>query len=139
MGFLSLVPSGVKLALLAALVTAAGLFYWHYTNVKAERDAALAQVGALQTAKAVQDETIKSLQDTVGAWKDQADKFQKTLDRMADAQVKATEEQRKLNTILGKHNLEVLSLAKPGLIENRINKGSNDIMKTLEAVTGGKP
>lgn len=130
---------GLKMALLAALVAAGGVFYWHYTNVKAERDAALAQVGALTAAKAVQDQTIVSLEKTVGEWKAQADRFQSTLDKLADAQVQATAEQRKLNDILGKHDLEALSLAKPGLIENRINAGSRSILLEFETATGGKP
>lgn len=131
--------AGLKIGLLVALVAAGGVFYWHYTTIKSERDAALAQVGALTAAKAVQDQTIASLEGAVDEWQAQAERFQATLDKLADAQVAATAEQRKLNDILGKHDLEALSLAKPGLIENRINAGSRNILLEFEKATGGTP
>jgi len=137
LGLLGMIPGGIKMALVAALVVAAGLFYWHYTTVKSERDAALTRVGQLQVAHEVQQATITGLEEAIGDWKAQADRFQKTLDAMADAQVEANSQARKLNDVLSKHDLAALSLAKPGLVERRINSGSADVLGLFESATAG--
>lgn len=133
-----LAPSGLKMALLAALAVAIAGAYWHYTTVKGERDAALAQVGALQVAHETQKATIATLEGAVDQWKEQAEKFQATLDALADAQVEANSQARKLNDVLGKHDLERLSEAKPALIERRINSGTADVFRMFESATGGR-
>jgi len=132
-----LVPSGVKMALLAGLVVAIAGAFWHYTIVKGERDAALAAVGALTVENAVQDETIVTLQGAVGEWQEQAERFQATLDQMATNQVAANKHARELNDVLSKHDLTRLSVAKPGLIRNRINRGTAGILGMFECATGG--
>lgn len=135
LGFL---PSGAKLALLGALVAAAGLLYWHYTNVVNARDAALAQVGALQVENQVQDQTINTLEGAVDRWSEHAKMLQETNEAMAKAQREASAEQRRLNDVLAKHDLEYLSLRKPGLIERRINSGTADILGMFERATSGR-
>ena len=139
LGLMGLVPSGVKMALLAALVAAAGLFYWHYTTVKSERDAALAQVGALQVENKVQDATIDALEANIKEWEAAQERMQATLDALATAQTEATAQQRKLNDVLSKHDLSALSVAKPGLLERRINRGTADVFRMFECATGGCP
>ena len=37
--------------------------------------------------------------------------------------------------IFSRHNLDLLALKKPGLIENRFNTGSEDVMETMENET----
>lgn len=137
MGILSLVPGGVKLALVAALAVAAGLFYWHYTTVKGERDAAIAEVGSLRAAIEVQDATIDAQNDAITLWKEQAAAFQVSLRDMAETQAEANATARRLNDVLSRHDLHALSLAKPGLIERRINSGTADVLSMFEQVTSG--
>jgi uncharacterized coiled-coil protein SlyX len=139
LGMLGLVPSGIKMALLAALVAAAGMFYWHYTSVKSERDAALAHVGALKVENQVQDATIDALEENIAEWEAAQERMQATLDALATAQAKATEQQRKLNDVLSKHDLGALSVAKPGLLERRINRGTADVFRMFECASGGCP
>lgn len=136
LGLLGLVPSGIKLALLAAILAAVGVLYWQYTSMKHDRDVAIAQVGALQVAKEVQDATIDTQREAIDRWKSQAEEFQVTLKAMADAQVAASKEARRLNDVLSKHDLTRLSLAKPGLIESRINGGTANIIGLLRCASG---
>lgn len=129
--------SGLKMALLAAVATAAGGFYWHHTIVKSERDAALIQIGALQIVNTVQKKTIADQDEAIDEWTEAQARMQATLDALATAQVEANTTARKLNDVLSKHDLHALSLAKPGLIEPRINAGTADILGMFESETGG--
>jgi septation ring formation regulator EzrA len=126
---------GFKMALLAALVVAGGALFWYISSIKSERDTALAQVGALTTAHEVQKAAITSLEKALADWKTQAEDFQKTLNSMAKAQSEANKHARKLNDVLSKHDLERLSLAKPGLIERRINGGTASILRMFNDTT----
>lgn len=128
---------GLKMALLAVVVTAAGGAYWHYTVVKSERDTALMKLGSLQIVNSVQLITIADQEKVIGEWADAQAKMQATLDALANAQVEANTTARKLNDVLSKHDLHALSLAKPGLIEPRINAGTVNILGMFESETGG--
>lgn len=132
-----LVPSGIKMALLAAVAVAVAGAYWHYTVVKGERDLALQQVGALQVANQVQTATIKDQEQAIANWAEAQERMQATLDALATAQVEANSTARRLNDVLSKHDLHALSLAKPGLIERRINSGTADVLGLFESESGG--
>ena len=127
---------GIKMLAAGVLLTAVAGAYWHYTSVKNERNAAMAQVGALNVAHKVQSATISTLERAIRQWKTQADRFQLALDAMTEAQVEANSQTRRLNNVLSKHDLERLSLAKPGLIERRINRGTADILSVFECASG---
>ena len=45
------------------------------------------------------------------------------------------EDVNRLRKTFAKHDLDKLALAKPGLIQNRINKASARVMATLEEIT----
>ena len=135
LGLLGMVPSGIKMALLAAVVVAAGGFYWHYTVVKGERDVALATVGAMEVVKEVQDATISSQRKAINEWAAHQANMQTTMKALGQTAVAAYQESRRLNNVLAKHNLTRLSLAKPRLIERRINSGTADIIRMLNAAT----
>lgn len=137
MGFLLALPGGAKMAMLAAVAVALAMFYWHYTVVKGERDAAMAQVGALQVANEVQVSTISDLNSAVQEWAGSAAKMQETLGAMQVAQVEANKHQRRIADVLGKHNMEVLALAKPVLVERAVNRGTADVFSMFECATGG--
>ena len=138
MGFLLALPGGAKMAMLAAVAVAVAMFYWHYTVVKGERDAAMAQVGALQVANSVQVSTIHSLESVVEEWAAQASQMQETLGAMQEAQVEANKHQRRIADVLGKHDMEVLALGKPVLVERVINRGTADVFSMFESVTEGE-
>lgn len=129
---------GIKLALLGILAMAAGGFYWHYTIVKGERDDALAMVGALAVIDKVQKATINNQKKAIANWVEAQKQLQITLNALAENQVRATETIRRLNDVLSKHDLHALSLAKPGLIERRINRGTAGILKLFEDETSDR-
>lgn len=129
--------SYLKFGIAAAIILAFAGMYGYIHILKGERDTAIQQVGALTTAKAVQDATISAQKEAVNQWKEQAASFQKSLQDMADVQAKSNETARKLNDVLSRHDLHALSLGKPGLIERRINSGTIDIFRMLNDASSG--
>ncbi len=130
--------SGIKMALLGVLVTAIAGAYIHYSIVKGERDDAIAAVGALQVETQIQDQTIATLEQGIDAWVAHSEALRQTNEAMANAQVAATAEQRRLNDVLSKHDLSALSVAKPGLLERRINSGTADVLRMFECSSGAE-
>jgi hypothetical protein len=131
-----LTGGNLKIILLAFLAVAGGLFYWHYTVVVGERNAALTQVGALKISNSVQQQTISTFESALKDWKKREEAFKLTLDKMIIEQTKANEQTRRLNDVFAKHDLERLSIAKPVLVENRINSGTADVFRMFERSTG---
>jgi len=128
--------AGLKVALVVGLAVAVGGAYWHYTIVKGERDAALQQVGALTLSNAVQVTTIEDQTKAIAEWSVAQERMQATLDAMATNQVEANVTAKELNDVLSRHDLHALALAKPGLIERRINSGTADIFRMFESASG---
>lgn len=134
LGFLGL--SKLKLMLFAGLAVAFGLFYWHYTNVKDERDEALGRIGAMEVQHQADKAAIESLEGVVQEWGDSFEQFQVTIDTMADVQAEASEQMRRINDAFSEHDLDQLSRAKPELVERAINDGTADVFRMFERATG---
>ena len=100
--------------------------YYHDTQ---QRIATLQQNNAkLETVAKTNQLTINSLQES-------QEKFA-TLNK--DLQVKLNEAEEygdDLRKKLHKHNLTRLSIKKPGLIEKRINDGTNKLFDSIESIT----
>jgi hypothetical protein len=135
-GLLGMIPSGLKLAFGIGLIVAVAAAWLHYKSVVSDRDTALAEVGSLTLAKVVQDATISEQKKALDEWKESTAAFQKKLAELTAAQLEASREARRLNDVLARHDLHALSLAKPGLIEPRINSGTADILRLFESATG---
>ena len=86
----------------------------------------------LETAKAIQDQTI----ETLIADREKFDKLNKELQVRLD---KANDYKNTLIDKLRKHDLSKLSLKKPGLVEKKINNGTKKLFRSLESLTGATP
>lgn len=64
--------------------------------------------------------------------KEQYEKQGKALMNMSRQNAEIEKEKAEYLAIFARHNLDVLALKKPGLIENRFNKASEDVMEGLE-------
>jgi hypothetical protein len=139
--FLTGIPIIVKVATIGAVITVIGgvIFagYTHYNNILDEKEEAILLANSLKVAKSVQDETIRSQKDVIGIWVKHTEQLKQTIDKMDKARLEASAEANRIKDILNKHDLEKLSLAKPGLIENRINRGTSRALRMLETSTGG--
>lgn len=125
----------VGIAIGVAVAAAVALSYRHYSG--------LVESNAQLTGQ------VATLTEDVSREKARADAFEKSIDRWdsaAKAQVKALEDltiaqreagaySRELKDVLSKHDLGVLAKRKPGLIERRINDGSDRALRLLEQST----
>ena len=106
---------------------------WYYYKDTQSRIQTLTENNAkLETAKAIQDQTI----DTLIADREKFDKLNKELQVKLD---KANDYKNTLIDKLRKHDLAKLSMKKPGMTEKRINNGTKKLFRSLESLTGATP
>ena len=124
---------GFKLAIMSFVIMAvmAGGFIFYYKHTQ-KTIATLHQNNAkLQGAVESQKAAIESMDEN----------FTKQSKLVGDLQIKLSEAEdgyKKLSSKLRRHDLEELSRAKPGLMENRINKGTARLILELEEISGVK-
>lgn len=90
----------------------------------------------LRSAAEVLVETNSALVGAVDDWAEAQRNFEDTLQELQNASVEASEERRRLNGLLTRHDLTDLSQRRPGLIEPRINAGTADAYRMFECATG---
>lgn len=124
---------GFKLAIMSFVIMAvmAGGFILYYKDTQ-KTIATLHQNNAkLEGAVESQKAAIESMDEN----------FTKQSKLVGDLQIKLSEAEdgyKKLASKLRRHDLEELSRAKPGLMENRINKGTARLILELEEISGVK-
>lgn len=129
--------SYLKIGVAVAVAVAMGLLYWQWQDAESRYEGALQDVAELRTAVDVQHQTINELRAANAEWKQAVEDLQRVTERMVEVQIQANEYARRLNDVLADHDLEALSIAKPGLIENRINAGTADTLRVLDARSRG--
>ena len=118
---------GMKLSLILGgllIATAAGSFYYiDYLNE---------QIGILKGNQVVLETEIEkqneSRQNHLAEQKNQ----QAQLNQLENDKRAAMEDVNRLRKTFANHDLDELALAKPGMLQSRVNKASNRVMTTLE-------
>ncbi len=106
--------------------------YYYYKDTQ-ERIQTLTENNAkIMAAKQAQDNTINVLI----ADQKKFESLNKELHTKLEA---AHDYKNKLIGKLRKHNLQKLSMQKPGLVEKKINNGTKRLFESLEKLTGAKP
>ena len=118
-----------------ALVLLAGAFKMYYDKSQAE-----IKSFHLQLERSIQNQ--KTLESTI---QQQNENLQQTIEnqelmvaqieRLSDENTQAQIEVENIRKKFAKHNLNVLSMKKPGLIEKIINKGTAKVGEELEQIT----
>lgn len=124
--------TAVKWGLIAAAVLAVVLYHRSLTSqitTLTKNNAVLSS--ALDQEKATVVELKKANQEWEAAARRTAEEFA----RLKEAADSARQEKERLDAIFGRHDLEALAKAKPGLIERRINDGSARIGRLLRCAT----
>ena len=106
--------------------------YYYYKDTQSRIQTLTENNAKLETAKAIQDQTI----ETLVADREKFDKLNKELQVRLD---KANDYKNTLIDKLRKHDLSKLSLKKPGLVEKKINNGTKKLFRSLESLTGATP
>lgn len=125
MGLLSYIKIGALIVLLAAISGAYWYFNWSQQEMQTLRDNNI----KLELAIAESEATVKALRDSM---QEAVARFNTTNQKFQSA--------RKDNIVLrdklGRHELGALAEAKPGLVENLVNKGSQNAARCFEILTG---
>ena len=106
--------------------------YYYYKDTQSRIQTLTENNAKLETAKALQDQTI----ETLIADREKFDKLNKELQVKLE---KANDYKNTLIDKLRKHDLSKLSLKKPGLVEKKINNGTKKLFRSLESLTGATP
>lgn len=124
--------AGVATLALGLIITLAAN---HYKGLLAENTALAASNAELALALEVQGATVNAQESALLDWQiaaEEAELMNVELQRVAQ---QATSETRRLNAIFAEHDLTRLSLAKPGLIERRLNSGTSRVQRMLECAS----
>ena len=103
--------------------------YYYYKDTQSRIQTLTEKNAKVMAAKAAQDQTI----NTLIADRDKFDKLNKELHVKLE---KANEYKDTLINKLRKHDLAKLSMQKPGLVEKKINRGTENLFRSLENLTG---
>ena len=125
----------ISAALGIALVVAGGAFKMYYDKSEAEKEAMATQLQQamdnqqrLENAIATQNEQIeRALTEQKAA--------QERIQNLTLANNEANEKVEDLRNKFARHDLDMLSLRKPGLVEKLVNRGTAKVFADLEKLT----
>ena len=78
------------------------------------------------------ESAVEEQKQAMEAMKEQYEKQGKALMNMSRKNAEIEAEKAEYLAIFSRHNLDMLALKKPGLITNRFNNGSEQVMETME-------
>ena len=112
-----------------------GGFKLYYDKAEAEKENLLVQVRQAQANTELLEKTVaKQNQDLLDQQKITEEVMQRVT-TLSEEHAKAVEEVNEIRKKFAKHNLDVLSLRKPKLIEKIINNGTKGVLQNLEVIT----
>ena len=75
---------------------------------------------------------VEEQKQTINAIRESYEKQGEELSNLARKNAQIEADKDKYLSILSKHNFEKLAIAKPGLMENRFNNGTQEVIKEIE-------
>ena len=112
-----------------------GGFKLYYDKAEAEKENLLVQVRQAQANTELLEKTVaKQNQDLLDQQK-RTEEVMQGVTKLSEEHAKAVEEVNEIRKKFAKHNLDVLSLRKPKLIEKIINNGTEGVLQNLEVIT----
>jgi len=106
--------------------------YYYYKDTQSRIQTLTENNAKIMAAKAAQDNTINTLIED----REKFDELNKELQTKLE---KANDYKNTLIDKLRKHDLAKLSMKKPGLVEKKINRGTEKLFRSLESLTGATP
>lgn len=122
----------IGLLLLGMLGTA----YWHYTRTVAENQTLRAENATLETAIDTQTLTIDAQRDAITGWEEHSRDLVRQMEALQRVGEEARTETRRLNELFRSHDLGGLAAQRPGLIEDRVQRGADRAGCLLEQASG---
>ena len=115
--------------LFVMLLTFGGIGYWYYNDTQAT-------IGTLRSNNAKLAVAAETSKETIGRLQADAAQFEKSNQELRAQLDEAEEYSDELAGKLRRHNLTVLTLQKPGLIEGRVNNATAKLFDEMEILTG---
>lgn len=106
------------------LVVVCGLFYWYYADSQSTIKTLNENNATLSSNVSRLEGKIEEQNNTIVRLEERRESDQETILRISNEFNEARSEVAKLRETFARHDLDRLSLAKPGLIENIINRGT---------------
>ena len=128
---------GLKLSagLGAILIITAGAFKMYYDKSQAEIKSFHLQLEQSIQNQNLLERTIKSQNENLKQTIDNQQRMVEQIERLSDENQQAQIEVENIRKKFAKHDINVLGLKKPKLIENIINKGTKRVMADLTDIT----
>ena len=93
------------------------------------------QIGVLKGNQIVLESKVQEQNDAIDNYLAKQKQTQAQLDTLEQEKRKAMEDVNRLRKTFARPDLDNLALAKPGLIQGKINKASAKVMETLEKLS----
>ena len=122
----------IKIAMVMTVIATAGMGYLYVQRLQSNLEIARANVAKMEVAVQISEDSIATLQADVIRNAELNATLQSELQR---AEAYGDE----LRATLNKHNLTHLANKKPGLIEKRMQGGTDELWKDLESITSNDP
>tara|TARA_R100001198_G_C5197171_1_gene187600 strand:+ start:501 stop:899 length:399 start_codon:yes stop_codon:yes gene_type:complete len=122
-------------ALGVALLITGGAFKMHVDKSNAEIEAMSLQLRQAADNEATLERSVSSLNAQIIEAEKIHGKIMSRVNELQDQNRKAQQEVEEIRKKFAQHDMNVLSLRKPGLIENIINKGTKGVLSDLENIT----
>jgi len=122
-------------ALGVALLITGGAFKMHVDKSNAEIEAMSLQLRQAADNEATLERSVSSLNNQIVEAEKTHGKIMSRVNELQDQNRKAQQEVEEIRKKFAQHDMNVLSLRKPGLIENIINKGTKGVLSDLENIT----
>ena len=118
-----------------ALALTGGAFKLYHDRAQAEQEALTVKLRQSAANQEVLEDSIKSLNQQVLQAEEAREKAFKSINALQEANEQAREEVSELRDKFQKHDMNMLSLRKPKLIENIINRGTTGVLNEFETLT----
>ena len=119
----------------AALVMGGVSFKVYYDRTKAEKDALQAELQTSINNQQVLENTIRDQNNRIAQAIEAQKQQQEQIQGLQEKNREATEEVSSLRQKFARHDLNNLSLRKPGLIEKIVNKATKEVGDELAQIT----
>ena len=119
-----------------AVVSSVYAAYSHYTGLVDENAQLQVELANAKTALSLQEVTLDKQAEALEEWVRFREDLGTKLQELADGQREARREQERLNDLFAGHDFDRLLQARPGLILNRVNDGTDRIGRLFECATG---
>ena len=131
---------GLKLAgvMLILMMAMGGMGYWYYNDTQEKMATLHANNAKLETAVTIQKQTIEQTKKDLRLAHDVATDTMKKFEESRKQTEEMNKKFNKVSKLLGARDIGKLAQAKPRPIQKIINKGSSNMMRCFE-ILSGKP